>query len=100
MIDGVILKVELAQAKLTRKAVGADERRVAGLQAGERIPLNRQEFTISPEVWGDVTRSTLGLVSSGWHHGHMSPRAVPGSGRTRRELPSETGSCTAYTVDP
>ena len=50
MVDRVVLDVELADAEPLRQPVGAHERREAGVEAGQRLALDRQELAIAPEA--------------------------------------------------
>ena len=51
VIDGVVLDVELADAEPLRQPRAADERREAGVKTGLRVAGNRQQLTVSPEVF-------------------------------------------------
>ena len=57
MVDRVVLDVQLADAEPRGEPVGAHERREAGVQAGPRLALDRQQLAIAPEVLRAGSRS-------------------------------------------
>src|SRR5262245_61763574 len=50
MVNRVIFEIELFDAKRSGQPFGAHERRAAGMQADTRLAIDRQEFTVAPEV--------------------------------------------------
>src|ERR1043165_7188924 len=51
MIDGVVLDVELFDAQHFAEAMGAHERREAGVEAGLGLAVDRQQLAVAPEVF-------------------------------------------------
>ena len=50
MVDRVVLDEQFRRAQPPREAVGPDERRSAGVEAGQRVSRNRQQLLIPPEI--------------------------------------------------
>ena len=50
MIDRVVLDVQLADAEPRGQAIGPHERREPRVQARARLPLDRQQLPVPPEV--------------------------------------------------
>src|ERR1041385_8123402 len=51
MIDGVVLDVELFDAQHFAEAMGAHERREAGVEAGLGLAVDRQQLAVAPEIF-------------------------------------------------
>src|SRR5512138_47428 len=50
MVDRVVLYVQLPHPETLGQARGADERREAGMEAGPRLPGDREQLTVAPQV--------------------------------------------------
>ena len=97
MVDRVVLDVELANAEAFGEAIGFDQGRESGVQAGQRLVGDGQELAIPPQVLGSRLdqrardqRFDRGVVIRDFERAETLIADPEGSGRKRRSAQMTT----------